>query len=187
MKEHDAIPYSLPDLTDEERIERASAFRDKIKQRRTCRFFSDEPIPREVIEAAAILAENYGVSSDIWSATSFTELRRDGEAVERANRLNPGRNDQSWVEQSMAGREGPAIAATDYVRAFAEQIRPWVPQERYVVLAVRRGSRIEPMSMGYRAREGDIASVAIYEPDRAEALRALDAAGWEALPEAAAA
>ena len=91
-------------------------------------------ILRCVMAAAELLEEEFGVSCDVFSATSFTELRRDGEAVERRNRLNPGNEEQCWVEQVMAGQEGPVIAATDYVRSFAEQIRPFLPQERYVVL-----------------------------------------------------
>jgi pyruvate dehydrogenase E1 component len=91
-------------------------------------------ILRDVIAAADLLETEYGVSADVWSATSFTELRRDGEAVERRNRLNPGSEEKSWVERQMEGCEGPVIAATDYVRSFAEQIRPFLPQQRYLVL-----------------------------------------------------
>ena len=91
-------------------------------------------ILREVIAAADILEQEYGVAADVWSATSFTELRRDGECVERRNRLQPGRDEQCWVRQCLAGREGPAVAATDYVRSFAEQIRAWLPQQHYIVL-----------------------------------------------------
>jgi pyruvate dehydrogenase E1 component len=91
-------------------------------------------ILREVIAAAELLADQFGVAADIWSATSFTELRRDGETVQRFNRLHPGSQEQSWVEKCLAGRAGPAVAATDYVRGFAEQIRPYLPQEHYLVL-----------------------------------------------------
>ncbi|RHW22969.1 pyruvate dehydrogenase (acetyl-transferring), homodimeric type [Pseudomonas jilinensis] len=85
-------------------------------------------ILREVREAAKILADDFGVTSDIWSVTSFNELRRDGLAVERQNRLHPGKKAQaSYVEQNLAGRNGPVIAATDYMKLYAEQIRQWVP------------------------------------------------------------
>ncbi|QIB52998.1 MULTISPECIES: pyruvate dehydrogenase (acetyl-transferring), homodimeric type [Pseudomonas] len=85
-------------------------------------------ILREVREAAKILQEQYGVSADIWSATSFNELRRDGLDVERWNRLHPDQEPRtSFVEQNLAGRKGPIIAATDYMKLYAEQIRQWVP------------------------------------------------------------
>jgi pyruvate dehydrogenase E1 component len=92
-------------------------------------------ILREVIAAADMLAEDWGVGSDIWSAPSFTELGRDGQATERWNLFHPGeQRRQSYVEQCLAGQpEGPVVAATDYMRAFANQIRPFVPR-RYQVL-----------------------------------------------------
>jgi pyruvate dehydrogenase E1 component len=85
-------------------------------------------ILREVIEAAQLLENDFGVSSDIWSVTSFSELRRDGIDCERWNMLHP--EDQprfSHVEQCMADRDGPVIAATDYMRSFADQIRGFLP------------------------------------------------------------
>ncbi len=91
-------------------------------------------ILREVMAAAELLAEQFDVAADIWSATSFTELRRDGETAERHNRLNPGESARSWVETCLSGRAGPVIAATDYVRSYAEQVRPWIPQDQYLVL-----------------------------------------------------
>jgi pyruvate dehydrogenase E1 component len=91
-------------------------------------------ILREVIAAADLLAE-HGVVADVWSCPSFTELARDGIAAQRWNMLHPeqpGR--ESYVEQCLAGRPaGPVVAATDYIRAFAEQIRPYVDR-RYRVL-----------------------------------------------------
>ena len=85
-------------------------------------------ILREVLAAADLLAADFGVDADVWSAPSFTELRRDGMEVERWNLLHPTEPPRrSWVEQCLADRPGPVVAATDYVRAFAEQIRPYVP------------------------------------------------------------
>ncbi|KTC66137.1 pyruvate dehydrogenase E1 component oxidoreductase protein AceE (plasmid) [Legionella adelaidensis] len=84
-------------------------------------------ILREVIEAARMLEDDYQISADIWSVTSFTELRRDGLAVERYNRLHPGKKaKQSYVAQQLANRKGPIIAATDYMRLYADQIRPFI-------------------------------------------------------------
>ena len=68
------------------------------------------------------------MTSDIWSVTSFNELRRDGLDVERWNRLHPTKKPRlSFVEQSLAKHTGPVIASTDYMKLFAEQIRQWVP------------------------------------------------------------
>jgi pyruvate dehydrogenase E1 component len=84
-------------------------------------------ILREVLAAAELLQEDFGVAADVWSATSFTELRRDGMAVERWNRLHPKEEPRSsYVATALEGHEGPVIAATDYMRAFPDQIRPHV-------------------------------------------------------------
>ena len=92
-------------------------------------------ILREVIEAAEILERDYSVSATVWSATSFTELKRDGIAAERYNRLNPEAERRTpWVAQCLDGFDGPVIAATDYVRTYAEQIRPYLSQPDYTVL-----------------------------------------------------
>jgi pyruvate dehydrogenase E1 component len=92
-------------------------------------------ILREVIAAADLLADDFNVVADVWSAPSFTELRRDGLAVERWNMLHPTETPRrSHVEASLAGRpDGPVVAATDYMKAFADQIRPFVSR-RYRVL-----------------------------------------------------
>jgi pyruvate dehydrogenase E1 component len=92
-------------------------------------------ILREAIAAAELLDKDFGVTSDIWSCPSFTELRRDGFDAERWNRLNPEAKAprKAYVTELLEGRQGPAVAATDYVRAFADQIRAFVPM-RYTVL-----------------------------------------------------
>jgi pyruvate dehydrogenase E1 component len=90
-------------------------------------------ILREVLAGAELLREDFGVESDVWSVTSYTELRRDGMEAERHNRLRGGRDGfeprRSFVEESLGGRPGgraPVIAATDYIRALPDSIRPWV-------------------------------------------------------------
>ncbi|HRC06846.1 MAG TPA: pyruvate dehydrogenase (acetyl-transferring), homodimeric type [Miltoncostaeales bacterium] len=91
-------------------------------------------ILREVLAAAELLEQHNSVSADVWSVTSFTELRRDGMAVERWNRLHPGDAPHvPFVTQMLAGRDGPTIAATDYIRTFADGIREFIPG-RYTVL-----------------------------------------------------
>ena len=90
-------------------------------------------ILREVIAAADLLQE-YGVAADIWSCPSFTELRREGLEVERWNLLHPDQPPRrSYVEQCLAGRGGPVVASTDYMKSFADGIRAFVPG-RYKVL-----------------------------------------------------
>src|SRR5579885_2019102 len=94
-------------------------------------------ILREAIAAAELLEREFGVKADIWSCPSFSELRRDGFECERWNRLHPESKDQRvpYVTQCLADREGPVIAATDYVREYADQIRAFMPQgKRYIVL-----------------------------------------------------
>ena len=86
----------------------------------------------EVIAAARLLEDDWGVVAQVWSVTSFTELQRDAIAVERSNRLND-QHARSYVETALAGSNGPVIAATDYVRAVPELIRACVPG-RYVTL-----------------------------------------------------
>ncbi|MBT3348125.1 MAG: pyruvate dehydrogenase (acetyl-transferring), homodimeric type [Thiotrichales bacterium] len=85
-------------------------------------------ILREVEKAAVMLLADWGVSSDIWSVTSFNELARDGADVARWNRLHPTAEPRSsYVAQVMKSAEGPVIAATDYIKMYAEQVRDLVP------------------------------------------------------------
>ncbi len=91
-------------------------------------------ILREAIAAADLLKNDFGVDADVWSVPSFTELRREGLEVERWNMLHPtSPQRRSYVETCLADRRGPAVAVTDYIKAFADQIRPYVPR-RYRVL-----------------------------------------------------
>ena len=91
-------------------------------------------ILREVIAAAELLKNDWGVTSDVWSAPSFTELARDGQEVERWNLLHPNdKPKKSYVAECLGGLAGPAIAATDYMKAYAEQIRPFVPMPYHVL------------------------------------------------------
>jgi pyruvate dehydrogenase E1 component len=84
-------------------------------------------ILNEVIAAADLLESDWGVLSDVWSVTSFSELRRDGIEAERFNMLHPGETPRAaYVEQQLSGRRGPVIASTDYIRAVPDQIRQWV-------------------------------------------------------------
>ena len=89
-------------------------------------------ILREMISAAEILSKDYGVDSDVWSVTSFNELRRDGMETERKNLLNPiEKSEKSYVQKCLDKRDGPIVAASDYMRAFADQIRPYLSKPFY--------------------------------------------------------
>ena len=89
-------------------------------------------ILREIISAAEILSKEYGVDSDVWSVTSFNELRRNGMEIERWNLLNPNeKKKKSYVQKCLEKREGPVIAASDYTRSFSDQMRPYTDKQFY--------------------------------------------------------
>jgi pyruvate dehydrogenase E1 component len=91
-------------------------------------------ILREVIAAADLLQDDFGVDSDIWSATSFNELKREGQEIDRWNMLHPDEEPRvSYVERCLSTHHGPVVAATDYMKNYADQIRAYVPR-RYIVL-----------------------------------------------------
>ncbi|NLC36082.1 MAG: pyruvate dehydrogenase (acetyl-transferring), homodimeric type, partial [Alcaligenaceae bacterium] len=89
-------------------------------------------ILREVIEAQKLLEQDWGVAADVWSATSFTELRREGLDCERHNLLHPEDPNPRvpYVTQQLEGSAGPIVASTDYVKSYAEQIRQFIPKGR---------------------------------------------------------
>jgi pyruvate dehydrogenase E1 component len=88
-------------------------------------------ILREVLAAAEMLEHDHGVTADVWSVTSFNELARDGQDVDRWNMLHPGDSPRmSFVERQLSGTSGPIIAATDYIRLFSDQIRAYIPRTR---------------------------------------------------------
>ena len=113
---------------------RDSDLAERATNRPTVQLLGSGAILREAIAAAELLEQDYGVAADVWSATSFTELRRDGMSAERWNLLHPSHEPRrSYVTRCLEGRRGPVVAASDYVKLFADQIRPYVPR-RYVTL-----------------------------------------------------
>jgi pyruvate dehydrogenase E1 component len=109
----------------------------KAKNIPTVQLLGSGTILREVIAAAELLDKEFGVACDIWSCPSFSELRRDGFDAERWNRLHPMDKSprKAHVTACLEDRAGPAIAATDYVREYADQIRAFMPNgKRYTVL-----------------------------------------------------
>jgi pyruvate dehydrogenase E1 component len=111
-------------------------FREGSKKKPRVQLLGSGTILREVIAAGELLETDWGVAADIWSATSMTELRRDGLAAERWNMLHPETKPRvPYVGQCLEKRAGPIVAATDYIKTFAEQIRPFLPRDRvYKVL-----------------------------------------------------
>jgi len=104
----------------------------KNKGKTNVQLLGSGTILREMIMAAEILSEEYNIDSDVWSVTSFNELRKDGMTVERKNLLNPTlKPEQSYVESCLNKKDGPIIAASDYMRSFADQIRPYISKAFY--------------------------------------------------------
>ena len=128
--EHPAMPEgAAPGI-----IKGMYLFRKGGRKKLRVQLLGSGTILREVIAAADLLAEDFGVDADIWSATSFNELRRDGLDVQRWNMMHPEQKPrESYVEQCLNQQKGPVVAATDYMKVYADQIRPFVPH-RYAVL-----------------------------------------------------
>jgi pyruvate dehydrogenase E1 component len=106
-------------------------FREGGKAKQRVQLLGSGTILREVIAAAELLEKDWGVAADIWSCPSFTELRREGLDVERWNLLHPtAKPRKSYVETRLEARDGPVVASTDYMKTFAEQIRPFVGKGR---------------------------------------------------------
>jgi pyruvate dehydrogenase E1 component len=130
-------------------------------------------ILREVIAAAETLEREHGIAANVWSVTSWTELRWDGMAVERATRQG-GERSESWVERCLGPTAGPIVAASDYVRAVADLIRPYLPEERrYVALGTD----------GFGRSDTRASLRAFFEVDRDSIVRAALAALGAAPPQ----
>jgi pyruvate dehydrogenase E1 component len=125
------------------------------------------PILREVLAAAELLQKDWNIGANVWSVTSFTELRRDGMQAERARRL--GGSGTSWVEQCLEKTQGPVIAASDYVSAVADLIRPYLSRP-YVALGTDGFGRSDTRAALRAFFEVDARHIAV------AALSAIDAA-----------
>jgi pyruvate dehydrogenase E1 component len=118
-------------------------------------------ILREVEAAADLLEADFGVKADVWSATSFTELRRDGMEVERWSLLHPGEPARTpYVAQALEGHAGPIVAASDYIRAFPDQIRPYVGERSFTALGTDGFGRSDTRDALRRFFEVDAESIA---------------------------
>jgi pyruvate dehydrogenase E1 component len=134
------------------------------------RLLGSGTILREVEAAAELLGSDFGIPADVWSVTSFTELRRDGLASDRESRLRGGERRTPWVTECLAGSDAPVIASTDYLRAVPDGIRAWVPA-RYEVLGTDGFGRSDWRRNLRRFFEIDRHHVVV------AALRALEAEG----------
>ena len=91
-------------------------------------------ILHEVIAASKILADDYSITSDIWSLTSINELVRDGQEIDRWNMLNPEKNKKmAYIERILEGSNGPFVIATDYMKSYGEQLRKYIPDDLHVL------------------------------------------------------
>jgi pyruvate dehydrogenase E1 component len=89
--------------------------------------FGSGSILNEALRAQQILADRYQVAADVWSVTSYNELRREALAVERWNRLNPSRAARRpYIVEALDGAKGPVVAATDYMKVVPDQLAPWL-------------------------------------------------------------
>lgn len=123
-------------------------------------------ILREAEAAAAILAEQFNVQANVWSVTSFNELRRDGLDVDRWNRLHPSEPlRHAYVTQLLQDTQGPVIAATDYIKSYADLIRPWVPRD-YAVLGTDGFGRSDTRASLRKHFEVDCHSIVITALER---------------------
>ncbi|MFL6464544.1 MAG: transketolase-like TK C-terminal-containing protein, partial [Bryobacteraceae bacterium] len=122
--------------------------------------FGSGPILNEALKAQQILANQYGVGANVWSVTSYTELRRDALSVDRWNRLHPGEPERKpFLLEALRNLDMPIIAASDYLKTFADQISPWLPG-RLTALGTDGFGRSENREHLRRFFEVDAASIA---------------------------
>ncbi|MBC8868976.1 MAG: pyruvate dehydrogenase (acetyl-transferring), homodimeric type [Planctomycetes bacterium] len=127
------------------------------------------------LRAQEILAEKFGISSDVWSVTSYSQLCREAQACERWNMLHPAESPRrSHLEEAFEGEQGIFVSASDYVRALAEQIRPWIPGD-YHVLGCDGMGRSETREALRRHFEVDAESITIATLHRLRRRGELDA------------
>ncbi|BAN68518.1 pyruvate dehydrogenase (acetyl-transferring), homodimeric type [endosymbiont of unidentified scaly snail isolate Monju] len=126
---------AMPEGVEEDIIRGIYRYRQGSRKKKRVQLMGSGTILREVIAAANLLEEEWNVAADVWSVTSFNELRRDGIDVERWNMLHPTKKPRvPHVQRMLGDARGPVVAATDYLRAFPEQIRPYLGDRHYLTL-----------------------------------------------------
>jgi pyruvate dehydrogenase E1 component len=141
----------------------ASALAAGANGEATVQLFGSGPILNEVLRAQEILAEKFQIAADVWSVTSYTELRREAIATERWNRLHPAEAEKkTYIEQALAGAKGPIIAASDYMKALPDALAPWLNENgkcRLVTLGTDGFGRSDNREHLRRHFEVDAASI----------------------------
>ena len=122
--------YPMPEMPEGSRegiVRGIYKFKSAIKGKAAVQLFGSGPILNEVVRAQSILAEKYNVQSDVWSVTSYTELRREALSVDRWNRLHPSEPEKKpYILTVLEGAKGPIIAASDYMKSVPDQLAPWL-------------------------------------------------------------
>ena len=130
--------YSHPEIPKQKNIEEdilkgMYKFKEFNKNKKTkIQLLGSGAILREIIAAAEILEKDYKIDSDVWSVTSYNELRKEAIEVERYNLLNPDKeNKKSHIDKCLSLTEGPIVSASDYIRLNSDQIRPFTKKSFY--------------------------------------------------------
>jgi pyruvate dehydrogenase E1 component len=122
--------YAMPEMpagVEEGILRGIYKYRAAEKGKAAVQLFGSGPMLNEALRAQEILQQKYAVAADVWSVTSYNELRRDALAVERWNRLHPSQAEKRpYILEALRGVEGPIIAATDYMKAVPDQLSPWL-------------------------------------------------------------
>jgi pyruvate dehydrogenase E1 component len=125
--ENYAMPPMPADFKPEAVLKGIYKFRAAAKGKAKVQLFGSGPILNEALRAQQILAEKYNVASDVWSVTSYNELRRDALEIERWNRMHPDQPARTpYITEALKGVDGPIVAATDYMKAVPDQLAPWL-------------------------------------------------------------
>src|SRR5271170_6468925 len=127
MYNEDYAMAEMPEGVAEGIVRGIYKFKGAIKGKADAQLFGSGPILNEVVRAQQILAEKYSVQADVWSVTSYNELRREALGVERWNRLHPTQPEKvPYIVETLKGTEGPIIAASDYMKVVPDQLSPWL-------------------------------------------------------------
>jgi pyruvate dehydrogenase E1 component len=125
--ENYAMPPMPKDLNPEGILKGIYRYQVSGSGKAKLQLFGSGPILNEALRAQKMLADQYDVAADVWSVTSYNELRRDALAVERWNRLHPDQPERKpYLVEALAGAQGPIVAATDYMKVVADQVAPWL-------------------------------------------------------------
>jgi pyruvate dehydrogenase E1 component len=125
--ENYAMPPMPADLQPEGVLRGIYRYRAAEEGKAIVQLFGSGPILNEALKAQQILADKYKVPADVWSVTSYNELRRDALDIERWNRLHPGQPERTpYIVDALRGADGPIVAASDYMKAVPDQLSPWL-------------------------------------------------------------